>query len=127
VTEISDGRKVFLKVVNVGLLHYITTEGGGASISDIKETQYENAEKKVSRVGFSLWRDRLGHLNEDNLQKMKVIKIEGKPEECETSCKGKMKRSRFPSGEGEKATKVLERIHSDVVGPISPWAIGKAR
>ena len=127
VTEISDSGKVFLKALKVGTLYYITTDGG-TSISEIKQLQEDSSERKVSRMGSPLWHNRLGHLSEENLKKIKVIQVQGKQDEdCESCCEGKMKRLQFPSGEGEKATKLLERIHSDVVGPISPNTLGQVR
>lgn len=75
-----------------------------------------------------LWHRRLGHINQQALSKLvQQNMVEGigtKPDKvgfCEPCVQGKQCREPF-DGTRQRATRVLERIHSDVCGPIDPPA-----
>lgn len=112
-----------IKALRVGHLYYVTTVGG-MSIQCIKD-QFNENQRKASRVSFSLWHDRLGHLQAIN--KIPVINAGELPDKCDTCVAGKMVRLKFPKNEGQKAKDLLQRIHSDVAGPITPPSIGGNR
>ena len=38
-----------------------------------------------------------------------------------------MRRKKFPTNEEKLPTEVLERIHSDIMGPIKPESLGRKR
>lgn len=73
-----------------------------------------------------LWHDRLGHIGQTSLKRVMdshmvngITKINlSNIELCESCVKGKMSRLTF--GSRTKAKSVLEIVHSDVCGPISP-------
>ena len=75
-----------------------------------------------------LWHCRLGHIHERRIQK---LLNDGYLDPfdyvsyatCEPCIRGKLTNSPF-SGTGERATELLELIHSDVCGPMSTHAIG---
>lgn len=76
-----------------------------------------------------LWHRRYGRIGYSNLEKLikknmfqgiENVKTVGKFEFCEACVGGKMSRLKF--GTRTKAKRVLEIIHSDVVGPVSPLA-----
>lgn len=73
-----------------------------------------------------IWHKRLGHICYSNLEKLiknkmvngiENVKI-GKVDFCESCVSGKMTRLKF--GTRSKAKRVLEIVHSDVAGPITP-------
>lgn len=60
----------------------------------------------------------------DTAKKLEVLsKLMKKRKINESGCvfciQGKMRREAFPVGEGEKVSAVLERIHTDIMGPIT--------
>lgn len=80
-----------------------------------------------------LWHRRLGHLNLQSMKKMRNavegIKFEDDVqsiENCEICSMGKQCRQSFPRSTNE-TTKILELVHSDMVGPMETLSIGKAR
>lgn len=81
-----------------------------------------------------LWHKRMGHLNENSLQKLKKSQAKGVnfPDEqhsiqdCEICVLGKHPKSPFQH-EGSRADESLEIIHSDVCGPMNVNSIGGAR
>ncbi|CAK1547641.1 unnamed protein product [Leptosia nina] len=80
---------------------------------------------------FYLWHQRLGHLNYNDMKKLKDhtdgVKI---PQNSELTCvsciEGKQARSPFPC-EGSRANQLLEIIHSDICGPMEVNSLGNAR
>lgn len=79
-----------------------------------------------------LWHRRLGHLNLQDLCKLKSV-VTGmefnspkKVEPCVECLKGKQ--SRFPfSNSTNRATSILELVHSDLCGPMEEQSLGGAR
>jgi transposase InsO family protein len=76
----------------------------------------------------SLWHRRLGHINQQSLLKLSNVvsgidkgdlKIE--TELCETCIEGRQHKAPFP-GTRNPTTRPLERVHSDLCGPINPVA-----
>lgn len=121
--------KLILRAARVARLYYVSTVGG-ISIQEISE-EFNNMGKKASRVSFQTWHSRLGHLNEQSMKKISILQeitMGGwKKDDCSTCIIGKMKRYAFPKGEGRKATQLLQRVHSDVMGPISPESLGRCK
>lgn len=129
VSEISLDDVVYLKCFRVGTLYYVTTEDG-TSISELKQMyEAELVNKKASRVSFVKWHERLGHLNPADMAKIRAIDLkDGTTQEgCGVCCAGKMKRSPFTPSELQENVDILDRIHSDLMGPIKPASLGENR
>lgn len=82
---------------------------------------------KNDNSNFNLWHCRLGHLSSENMRKLcnNVIgfdlnKNSENIKDCETCILSKSKRLPFKRSVNKRSTRVLELIHSDVCGPISP-------
>lgn len=86
------------------------------------QSAYAGVSKSIPAL---TWHKRLGHLNHDYMNKRWMKTIVGPTEEfsCEGCLKNKSTRSisRIPM---TKAKRPLERIHSDLAGPITPTSLG---
>jgi hypothetical protein len=89
-------------------------------------------EKVVSRDESELWHRRLGHLHHGALKIMQQIST-GIPigtlaqlDQCKGSTLGKYVKSTFHEKEN-RASVILERIHTDVCGPFSVASTEKHR
>ena len=90
-----------------------------------------------SRIGnkADLWHQRLGHLNEHQLKEMvnqDLVKGVEIPKStgisfCEKCVEGKMFRRPFKSVGEIRSTRKLQRVHSDVCGPMPVDSIGGKR
>lgn len=89
----------------------------------------------VQTTDANQWHRRLGHINSNDLQKMKDGAVEGvsyddkadiRKSNCEVCCEGKQSRLPFPH-KGHRSEKLLELIHSDLCGPMETRSIGQAR
>jgi len=73
-------------------------------------------------IPIEIWHQRLGHLNWNALSKIQDHQIVNRRTELAPPCKGclqgKQHRRSFPSSSTPRATKPLERIHSDLDGPM---------
>ena len=101
---------------------------GGKLSSDLKG-EFER-ERKARKATLSAWHSGLGHLRKADLKKIPGVKGDERENivgECDNGAEGKLKQLNYPKGEGVKATDVLHRIHSDVVGPISLPSLGGNR
>lgn len=85
--------------------------------------------------GVDLWHQRLGHLGGQQLREMiskemvrgmKVMKT-AELSFCEGCVQGKMKRKPFESVGEIRSTRRLQRVHSDVCGPMSVESIGRQK
>lgn len=72
---------------------------------------------KANKNYIYLWHRRLGHASVGKMKRVLNCSIKEK-EKCEIRVKGKATRTPFKD-EGTRAEKLLERIHSDVCGPMS--------
>ncbi|KRT78250.1 hypothetical protein AMK59_6683 [Oryctes borbonicus] len=99
--------------------------------NNLYEIEFEVEKKdclniELENEDVNLWHKRYGHICQANLDKLvkngMVLGIDnlkvGKIEFCEPCIKGKM--SRLPFGTRSKAKRLLEIVHSDVAGPITP-------
>lgn len=80
---------------------------------------------------FEIWHRRLGHICNQNLQKVKEASFGVKfasenSEQCVTCIKGKQTR-RPIHDEGTRATEILGLVHSDVLGPLKSESFSGAR
>ena len=80
------------------------------------------------------WHRRLGHINSNDMNKMKRGLVEGmdysdtfktSKSNCEICCEGKQ--SRLPFSSGTRANETLQIIHSDICGPMESKSIGGSR
>ena len=102
---------------------------------DLSDTHIHNIEAKRCKVNNDsatyLWHCRLGHIG---VKRMKKLHSDGLLESldyeslgaCEPCLMGKMTKTPF-SGTVERATELLEIIHTDVCGPMSVEARGGYR
>jgi GAG-pre-integrase domain len=81
-----------------------------------------------------LWHLRFGHLNFGDLRQLsnkKIVKniphIDHSDKLCEGCVLGKHPRNYFPKEVNYRAKKVLELVHTDICGPITPNLLGKHR
>lgn len=81
-----------------------------------------------------IWHRRLGHLNYQTMQKMRDHAVDGinfaDDEQSVRNCEicAKAKQSRLPFSQSKsQASKILEIIHSDLMGPMETQSLGKAR
>ena len=107
-------------------------------IHDITQTQNENSEtnfsEKIDHPEKTLekttegmrWHRRLGHISLDylrrlkkNMKELKEVKFEDEIRDCEICILAKMERLPFKETR-DRATRQLERIHTDIMGPIRP-------
>ena len=85
---------------------------------------------------FDLWHRRLGHLNQRYMRNMHLrkmvdgMKVDIKSNDhisCESCVLGKMQKSSFPSESLNRASQLLELIHTDVCGPMQTDSIGGSK
>ena len=73
-----------------------------------------------------LWHKRLGHLNFRDVANT-TVKASQASDFCETCALGKISKKPVPVVSDNKATQKLERVYSDVIGPVSPSSISGNR
>ncbi|CAK9833203.1 Retrovirus-related Pol polyprotein from transposon TNT 1-94 [Anthophora retusa] len=87
---------------------------------------------KIHNNNLTKWHNRLGHINFDDLKRMKGmveeldINMDGPNEKCEICDKCKIHRLPFKSS-NTREKRVLALIHSDICGPIQVTSLGRAR
>jgi hypothetical protein len=114
-------KKIGIQVKN---LYILEVDGCGAMVGKV--------EKVVSRDEGELWHRRLGHLHHGALKIMKQIST-GLPigtraqlDQCKGCTLGKYVNSTFHEKEN-RASMILEKIHTDVYGPFSAASTTKHR
>ena len=89
---------------------------------DSSDTHIHNIEAKICRVDNDsatyLWHCRLGHIGVKRMKKLHADGLLESLDTCEPCLMGKMTKTPF-SGTMERATDLLEIIHTDVCGPMS--------
>ena len=110
----------------------IHTNENGLLDLDRSDTHIHNIETKRCKVNndsaTSLWHYLLGHIGVKHMKKLhanvllKSLDYESL-DACEPSLVGKMTKTPF-SGTMERATDLLEIIHTDVCGPMSTLVAG---
>ena len=120
--------------MNKTLYGYTPNENGSLDL-DRSDTHIHNIEAKRCKVNNDsatyLWHCRLGHIG---VKRMKKLHADGILESldyesvdaCEPCLMGKMTKTLF-FGTMERATDLLEIIHTDVCGPMNIEARGKYR
>lgn len=89
-------------------------------------------ESSLLTVEENVWHKRLGHLNVDYLRKLSTMVDDmgkykfNERELCETCVAGKQQNNSF-SGTRPRTVRVLQRVHSDLCGPITPVAFNGDR
>ena len=109
---------------------FVLEEGG------VTKTEMGEMYASVALSEERLWHLRLGHLGSENLRKLQSkemvngleIKgnLTGNSKICEGCMKGRQSREQFPLAE-HRGRDLLELVHSDVCGPITPSSIGGNR
>lgn len=108
-----------------------TAQNGVYKLKTLVENCMLSKEKNNTAV---MWHRRLGHINYQNLCKMRDGAVHGiefddddsQMKHCEVCAMGKQSRLPFQKSKSE-SKKLLELIHSDLVGPMETLSIGKAR
>ena len=89
---------------------------------DCSDTHISNIEAKRCKVNNDsatyLWHCRLGHIGVKHMKKLHTDGILESLDACEPCLMGKMTKTPF-SGTMERATDLLEIIHTDVCGPMN--------
>jgi transposase InsO family protein len=89
----------------------------------------------VQATDAKTWHRRLGHINSNDLERMKGGAVEGvfynekadiQKSNCQVCCEGKQTRLPFPSA-NHRSKKLLEVVHSDLCGPMETKSIGQAK
>jgi len=97
---------------------------------DRSDTHIHNIEAKRSKVNNDsatyLWHCRLGHIGVKRMKKLHADGLLESLDACEPCLMGKMTKTLF-FGIMERATDLLEIIHTDVCGPMSVEARGGYR
>lgn len=82
----------------------------------------------------TVWHARLGHVSTDTMKSMLTKEmVTGMPnididrETCSSCLMGKQTRATFPKATTYRATHILELVHGDLCGPISPPTAGRKR
>ena len=119
VARVSIGEKTIIKAHRISRMYYVTTVNG-VTISEIRKECKTYHEKKANKVASYTWHCRLGHPSDDTLVKLDVLegcfqKKDAEKNNCIACIQGKKKREKFPCSKGEKASRVLARIHSDII------------
>lgn len=116
----------------------VVIEGSRADVKlyklDVKMPMKANLHRSIRTL--EEWHKSLGHPNKQVVEEMaksncvsgmkignNALGIEG----CGDCQEGKGKRTSHPSSKRERATQILERVHMDLVGPVTPTSIGGAR
>ncbi len=84
----------------------------------------------VSKASLKLWHQRLGHISEDTIQRMansgiaKGMKVDGHGMgDCSACHKGKQTRNPIPHTTQDWSSEILERVFSDLCGPMETLSI----
>ena len=87
--------------------------------------------QSASMGDSSIWHTRLGHVNYKTMKSMisrelviGISQISIEKEICGSCLLGKQARQVFPKATSYRATKVLELVHGDLCGPITPSTAG---
>ena len=72
---------------------------------------------------LDLWHKRFGHLNYRDLKNSIPIQLKDENAKCRTCCLAKIVKTPVPKQTENKASRPLERIFTDVVGPITPSSV----
>jgi hypothetical protein len=111
------------RVGNMSVARSVPAESTAAMVAKPKETP-------------ELWHKRLGHLGHDNLERLvrddlvKGINLkpcafrEEKHDVCDPCARGKQQRLPFPERGSSQTTRVLELVHTNICGPITPATKG---
>ena len=106
-----------------GLFHFFTTPRMDTTVGILSAT--------TSAEQGRMWHDRLGHLNAQQMERLRSSGlIDGKVDEafsCDSCQVGKSHRTPMPTTATHRATRPLELVHSDVCGPINVKALGGIR
>ena len=79
----------------------------------------------MAAIDINVLHRRMGHIGIDRLQRMvtkgqlkDIDTVLGSPQLCEPCVLGKLKKLPFKHEESQRTTRPLERVHSDVGGPV---------
>ncbi|CAI5714033.1 unnamed protein product [Peronospora farinosa] len=106
---------------------------GKAYILECQQETAQYVEYSDVDSNYDLWHARMGHLNKDALEKTQRVTT-GIPITnfktkalCSGCLKGKQTVTQFPSHSQTKTSRVLELVHTDVMGPMKTRSKGGAK
>ncbi|CAI5726231.1 unnamed protein product [Peronospora farinosa] len=117
-------------------INQATASGKKVGKAYILECQQETAryvEYSDVDSNYDLWHARMGHLNKDALEKTQRVTTgipitNFKTKALSSGClKGKQTVTQFPSHSQTKTSRVLELVHTDLMGPMKTRSIGGAK
>ena len=88
-----------------------------------KENKHQFSNLSGGTCQAKLWHKRLGYLNFRDVANT-TDKASQASDFCETCALGKISKKSVPKVSDNKATQKIERVYSDVIGPVSPSSIG---
>ena len=119
-----NGKTIFT-ADKVGRMYEINFE---CNPCDAGDSQEDGAKSLVATGTLNLWHNRLGHVHHAAIKRIPALAgVRGSAdagEVCETCVKGKMHKRPLPSHSKSRASRPLELVHSDVMGPFTPTSLG---
>lgn len=103
---------------------------GVCSVSLHNRQESQSAAVAAQQPSILLWHQRLGHLSSGGMYSLGdrygngcVLQVKDKFPDCVACLEGKLAAKPFPKGPANRATSILELVHSDVCGPmpVSSW------
>ena len=91
-----------------------------------KKNKHHSSNLSGGTCQAKLWHKGLGHLSFRDLANT-TDEASQASDFCETCALGKISKKPVPKVSDNKATQKLERVYSDVIGPVSPSSIGGNR
>lgn len=98
---------------------------------NLYKLQFKPEVEKQAQKAYSIsteeydWHKKLGHASQEKLQKLKQRKLisfenSNSEELCEPCLKGRQTRLPFQERNRKNSNRILELIHTDVIGPLNP-------
>lgn len=107
-----------------------TKLGNSYILNGYPEVCSEESANLASEIDINTWHKRLGHSNFETTKSMceqKSIKLAGLKQFCDACASAKIHRLPFPRVNERRTSAILDLIHSDIVGPITPESRGGNR
>lgn len=103
----------------------------------LKTVEYANLSKELQHLPNCqhMWHRRFGHRDPAVLEKLKAGNLSvgfemadcGLRQVCEDCLKGKLPRTSFPKSSDNRASRILDLVHTDVCGPMANVTPGGCR
>jgi len=132
-TVLSKGFHVIFAAKDARITHGDQTLGVGFRKGDhfwLKIETTPSLDAKQPALPIDIWHQRLGHLNWNAISKVQGPQIiNRRPTDlnipCEGCLQGKQHRRPFPTSTTPRSSQILERIHSDLDGPMQTQSVSE--